>query len=368
MSDDKMEAKQRFLLKKSVKELSKYRARHTELVSVYIPAGFDINKIITQLTSEQSTARNIKSATTRKNVTDALEKMIRELRVIGRTPPNGLAIFAGNVSEREGGSDVCVWSVEPPIPLKLRDYKCGQAFSLEPLGELGDEVNSYGLLVLDRREANLAELKGKAIIPMKHFTSSVPGKMKAGGQSAQRFRRVTENLAKDFFKKVGKAANEEFMKMDIVGVIIGGPGPTKEDFARGNFLSPQLKERIIGIVNTGYTGDFGLEETVSLAGNLIGKEDVIKEKKLLERFFNVMGKSRQLVATGEKEVMAAFEANAVDIVLISDTFDDDKAEDIINKAEAGGSDWVVVSMDTREGEQLEGIGGIGAILRFQIRK
>ncbi len=362
-----MAAKQRFLLQKLVKELGKYRARHTELVSVYIPLGFDINKVISQLSQEQSTARNIKSTSTRKNVIDALEKMIRELKVIGKTPKNGLAIFSGNVAEREGSSDVRVWSVEPPAPLKLRSYKCGQAFHLEPLGELSGEVNSYGLLVLDRREADIAILKGKAIIPVKSFKSAVPGKMKAGGQSAARFARVTENLAKDFFKKVGSYVSEEFEKKpELKGIIVAGPGPTKENFVRGNFLDNKTKERVIGVLNIGYTGEFGLEEAVEKSSELLEKEEVTKEKKILEKLFNILGSNSKMVAYGEKQVKKALELGAVGTLIISEDFDDKKAEEFINKAEEGGSKWVMVSTSTREGEQLVGLGKIGAILRYKL--
>jgi peptide chain release factor subunit 1 len=39
---------ERYHLKKFVKELEKHRGRHTELVSVYIPAGYDLNLINVQ--------------------------------------------------------------------------------------------------------------------------------------------------------------------------------------------------------------------------------------------------------------------------------------------------------------------------------
>jgi len=68
--------KQKHDLKKFVKELELYRGRHTELVSVYIPKGYDIIKIIQHLDQEKGTASNIKSASTRKNVITALEKMV----------------------------------------------------------------------------------------------------------------------------------------------------------------------------------------------------------------------------------------------------------------------------------------------------
>ena len=97
---------QAFKLKKFMKELASYRARHTELVSVYIPSGYDINKINSHLSQEKGTAENIKSAGTKKNVKDALERMLQHLKLYKVTPPNGLAVFSGNVAEREGMSDV----------------------------------------------------------------------------------------------------------------------------------------------------------------------------------------------------------------------------------------------------------------------
>jgi peptide chain release factor subunit 1 len=107
---------QKFDLKKFIKEIAPCRGRHTELVTVYVPAGYDLIKVIQQLQDEQGTATNIKSAQTRNNVLDALERMVQHLKLVGRTPKNGLAAFAGNVAEREGTSDVRVWSIEPPVP------------------------------------------------------------------------------------------------------------------------------------------------------------------------------------------------------------------------------------------------------------
>src|SRR3990172_7237181 len=113
------EQKQRQKLKRIIQELGSHRGRHTELVSVYVPAGYDLNKIIGHLQQEQGTAENIKSASTRKNVISALERMIQHLKLFTKTPENGLAAFSGNVAEREGQLDVQVWSIEPPIPLNV---------------------------------------------------------------------------------------------------------------------------------------------------------------------------------------------------------------------------------------------------------
>ena len=51
-----------------VEELESHRARATELITVYVPAGQNIYTVADQLEAEKSTAKNIKSASTRKNV------------------------------------------------------------------------------------------------------------------------------------------------------------------------------------------------------------------------------------------------------------------------------------------------------------
>ncbi|MBC8434924.1 peptide chain release factor 1, partial [archaeon] len=127
-----MNAAQKYELEETVKELENYRGRHTEFISVLVPAGFNINQVAKQIDDEKGTATNIKSNNTRKNVINALEKASRKLREIGRTPENGVAVFAGNVSDVEGKEDLRVWAIEPPKPLKIRLYRCDQTFVVEP--------------------------------------------------------------------------------------------------------------------------------------------------------------------------------------------------------------------------------------------
>ena len=164
--NSKEQRKQRFKLRKLVRELQKFRARHTELITVYVPKDYNIQGPIDQISTEAGTARNIKSAGTRKNVTTALEKMLQLLRSYKKTPPHGLALFSGNVAEREGQQDFRVWSFEPADDIKVKMYKCDQTFYLDPLIEQLETKVTYGLLVMDRREANLAFLRGKTIVPV----------------------------------------------------------------------------------------------------------------------------------------------------------------------------------------------------------
>ena len=128
-----MDSKEKTRLKKFIRQLEIIRGRHTELVSVYIPAGYELVKIIQHLQQEQGTAENIKSKENRKRVIDSLERMIRHLRLFKSTPKNGLAAFAGNVSETESKVDIEIFSIEPPEPINTRLYRCDQTFVLDIL-------------------------------------------------------------------------------------------------------------------------------------------------------------------------------------------------------------------------------------------
>ncbi len=360
-------SKQKFKLRKFVEELEKYRGRHTELVSVYIPEGYEMNKIINHLAQEQGTASNIKSSSTRKNVQAALERMIQHLRLFKQTPPHGLVAFSGNVAEREGQSDVRVWSVEPPVPLNIRVYRCDKEFVMEPLREMMEIKEVYGLVVMDRREANVAYLKGKTIIPLLKTHSMVPGKFKAGGQSAKRFAQNRELAAKDFYHKVADYMKDQFFEnKELKGIIIGGPGPTKYEFVDGNFITADLKKKIIGIKDITYTDEFGLNELLEKSSDILAAEEVTKEKALMGRFFERLAKEQSKVAYGEAQVMKAIKMGAADIVLISETVSDDKIEEFEKEAEPLGTTIEIISTETREGAQLKDLGGFAALLRYGV--
>jgi peptide chain release factor subunit 1 len=363
----KINAKQRIVLKHFIKQLENHKGRHTELVSVYIPKDYDINKIINHLQQEQGTASNIKSASTRNNVISSLERMVQHLKLFKITPENGLAVFSGNVAEREGAQDYKVWSIEPPIPLNVRIYRCDKDFVLDPLKEMVSSEDVFGMVVLDRRDATIALLKGKTIIPLTRTHSEVPGKMRAGGQSAPRFARQREGAIKDHYKKVSNHMKEQFLYMhDLKGILLGGPSTTTNDFMNKDYLTNDVKKKIIAIRDLSYTDEFGLQELLEKSQDILAEEDVAKEKVLMQKFFNLLATKQEMVSYGEKQVRDCLAMGAVEIVLLSETKTDDLLEGFEEEANKFGSTVEVISIETREGMQLKEIGGVAAILRFPV--
>ena len=112
------------------------------------------------------------------------------------------------------------------------------------------EQKTYGLLVLDRREATVGLLKGKHIEEMAHLTSNVPGKQRKGGQSSHRFQQLRLIAINDFYTRIADAASAVFIAIDhkdFQGVFIGGPSPTKEEFEAGEFLHHEIQKKILGL-------------------------------------------------------------------------------------------------------------------------
>jgi peptide chain release factor subunit 1 len=356
-----------FELEDLLEKLEKIRGRHTELVTVLIPAGANLYTIADQVSAEGSTADNIKSKTVRKNVMAALDMISRELKKYRKTPENGMAIFCGNVSEKEGQDDIQIWVIEPPQPLRTRTYRCDQVFVLDPLKEMTKTSEIYGLLVLDRREATIGVLEGKQIRVIRKLTSGVPGKVRAGGQSAQRYERVTEGLAKEFFKRIADAMKEIFFEMkDLKGILIGGPIPTKDEFLDQGQLVTKLKEMVIGIKDIGNTDESGLGDLVEASHDTLAQQEIIKEKKILEKFFYTLGKTPHMAAYGLEDVKRVLKLGAVGTLILSKKVDRDVMHELKEMALNISAEVELVSVETSEGEQFFNLSGIGATLRFQV--
>ncbi len=493
--------KQKQELEELINLLESIRGRHTELVTVMIPAGFNLSTVTRQLEYEKSTAANIKSKPTRTAVENSLERIIRELKNYKQTPANGLAIFCGNISKKEGVQDIELWVYEPPYPLNVRLYHCDQTFVTTPLKEMLESREIYGLLVIDRQQATIGMLEGKQIKAITKLTSGVPGKVRAGGQclaqdtlletqnekiaikdikigdkikaldiknnkivytkctnkwikdspfyfefeyngnkiissakhiffikdkndikekpaeslrkgenfinielkneaisdifrineeielidleteaknffangilvhnSSQRFHRVTEGLAKEFFRRVSDEMKKVFFDMPrLKGILVGGPVPTKDEFLEEGNLVTQLKEKVIAVKDIGYVDEHGLELLVEESQRDISEQELIKEKNILEKFFETLGKHREKATYGLEKVKTALERGAVEILLISVKLEKKERDSLEKMANNTSSEVFIISTENQDGEQFYNLTkGVGAILRFQI--
>ena len=328
-------------------------------------------------------------------------------------------IFCGAILQNGLGSEkIETYVVIPPEPVHIYLYRCDSRFHTEHLQEFLKERDNYGILVLDANTATFAFLEGRRLELVREITSGIPGKHRAGGQSAARFQRLREAQMLDYFKRVGRHANEIFLENpDLKGIMLGGPGPTKQDFQKGDFLQYTLKEKIIATRDTAYVGEQGVKEVVEHAPEIMRTVRYFEERRIVQDFLYEIGHDSGLATYGESDVRNSLEAGAVKTLLLSESLDvvnvvvrctvcDYVKQDIVDLqnlttfektiseqqcptcsgssfyldevtplidvlaelAEQSGSDIEIISAETEEGVMLkDAFGGIAAILRFKLR-
>lgn len=399
----------RFKLERMIKELKMKRGRGTELISLYIPAGRPIGEVMSVLRQEYSTATNIKDRTTRHHVLEALTAVMQRLKLFRQTPPNGLIIFAGYVAgDAPGDEKMEVHLIEPPQRLRMWLYRCDSRFHTEILEDMIKVEDVYGLIVLDRSEAAFAILRGKNLEIVEEITSGIPGKHRSGGQSARRFERIIEQLAHEFYKRIGEHANRIFLKVpELKGIVIGGPGYSKDEFVEGDYLHYTLKEKIIGVFDVGYSGESGIYELLVRARDLLKDVRYMKEKEVMNKFLYHLSRDTGLAIYGEEEVRRALEMGAVEKLILSEDLSKYRVifkcmqcgykgevtvksseesvkcpkcggnveiveeklliDELAEKAKSMGTEVVLVSSSTSEGKELlKTFGGIVGLLRFKV--
>jgi peptide chain release factor subunit 1 len=312
-------ARARYDFKRKLEELRTLKGRGTELISMYIPPDRQISDAAQYLRNELSQSSNIKSKSTKKNVTSAIESILSKLKQYRAPPENGVVFFVGHV--QKGGDQTAQVShvVEPPEAISTYLYRCDSHFFLDPLELMLDDKERYGLIVVDRSEASIGLLTGSRVELIKNFDSRVPSKHGRGGQSQRRFERLIEEAAHDFFKKVGYTANEAFLETKIKGILIGGPGGTKDFWAQGDYLHHELAKIVIDTFDTGYTSPYGLRELVENAAGALSHLELAHQKEIMRTFMRqVIKDKKSLAAYGEMEVRSMLDQGAVDILIISE--------------------------------------------------
>lgn len=285
------------------------------LISLFIPHTTSVGNVIQYLNDEFSRAESIPEQ-------HVLFSILAELKKYDELPVNGLALFCGAGTGKTSPYSRCI-CIEPPEPLTVYLFRRSTRYELEPLRQMLGEKNLYGLLVIDLSGAWWGFLKGNRIEPAGHSTSSIPQKQRKGGQSSARFQRLREIAVREYYSRVGQHASETFLQekdffLRFGGVLVGGPGKTKEDFLAGHFLIHEIQKQVIGTFNVTKTGEGGLEELAGYTKHAMNTKDLLDKKKLLEWYRKEVGKSEGLAVSGEEQVRKNLTAGSVRILLLSD--------------------------------------------------
>lgn len=306
----------------ALKKLESDAGSGLALITLYIPPDKHLDEVTGHLKEEYTKADRIRDKETRTHVQNAISSILQHLKNYKHPPPPGMAIFCGKNPMGGDGTGLPCTIIEPVEPLTVYLYRCSSAYDLDPLKQMLDGMNVYGLLVLDVREAYWGFLRGNRVEPSGSATANVPGRQRKGGQSAPRFQRLREIAVNEFFTRVGDHASSTFREQRdffkrFKGILIGGRSPTRENFLAGNYLHHEVRLQVIGVFEVARTDKEGLSELVVNAQDVIAGKDLEQQKVLMKMFHEELKNGGGLAIHGEESVRKHLATGSVGTLLLS---------------------------------------------------
>ncbi len=394
--------------------LSQASADTDRLVTFTVPAGQSLGEARERIESEHAEAEYIDTDATSEPVRDALERVRRILHEYDETPENGLVVYAGVVD-----SELTDFVFDDlPGPVETERYELANEFDVRALEAASSPEASYGLVVVERGGGVVGRFDGERVERVESVESNVAGETNADDQTADPVEFEREEQKHDFFEAVEAAAARAFLPSEtatnvsgdtdrdaseddqradeptVEGILLGGTEVTVEQFQSGEHLDHRLRDRIVGgTFSVEYASEQGLRQLAEKGEEHLLDPDEREARDALDRFFDAMGDESDAatdtatdadtgatdgemetgteppepVVYGRDEVDRAIEFEAVDTLLVADTFPTDELGEYEERVSDIGGDVVVVPTDIERGEQFErAFDGIGAVLRFPI--
>ena len=203
----------------------------TSFVSLYIPAGDQLNKHMSLLTQELAGAESIKSRQTRQSVISAITSAREKLKLYKNIPASGLVIFCGIILMEDGHTERKIKiALEPFRPINVFSYRCQNSFETEPLLSLLEDDDKFGFIIIDGNGVLFATLQGNNKEIIQRMPVQLPKKHGRGGQSAVRFARLREEKRHLYIVKCCELATQHFIANDranIRGIVVAGSADLK---------------------------------------------------------------------------------------------------------------------------------------------
>ncbi|MBX8644293.1 MAG: hypothetical protein KIY12_06185, partial [Thermoplasmata archaeon] len=150
-------------------------------------------------------------------------------------------------------------------------------------------------------------------------------------------------------------------------VLVAGPGFIKEDFLRkAREVEPSLFSDA-QVIQTGQGGMAGIREALSKPENsrLLQDARMSEEVKAVNEIMEGISRNGPVVY-GVEGVRKALEAGAVKKLVLTDRLlRDREIESMMRTAEEKAGEIFIVTSRWESGKQLDGLGGIAAVLRYR---
>ncbi len=236
------------------------------------------------------------------------------------------------------------------------------SYQIDKIKESCAETSAKILMcVMDREEAYFAMLKKYGY----DVLSNIKGNVQKKGDD-----NVVEST---FYQDVTKQIEDYVKKYKINKVIIASPSFWKEDLMK-KIKSEELKGKISLATCSSVTAK-AFDEVLKRGEvkNVLQEDRVAKEANYVEELLKEIKKD-DLAVYGVKESKKAADAGAIKVLLVADSLINKyreaqkfrELEKIMKAIEMNKGEVHIISTEHEAGKKLEGLGGIGGLLRYKV--
>ncbi|RLN73968.1 hypothetical protein BBJ28_00006644 [Nothophytophthora sp. Chile5] len=315
-ADDQVEL---FKVKKLIKSLQLARGNGTSMISLIIPPKDQIPRVSKMLSDEMGTASNIKSRVNRLSVLGAITSTQQRLKLYNKCPPNGLIIYCGTIITDEGKEKRVNIDFEPFKPINTSLYMCDNKFHTEALGELLQDNDRFGFIVMDGNGALYGTVAGSAREILHKFSVDLPKKHGRGGQSALRFARLRMEKRHNYVRKVAEMATQLFItndKPNISNLVLAGSADFKNELNGSDLFDKRLAAIVVKVVDVSYGGENGFNQAIELAAETLANVKFVQEKKLIVSYMEEIAQDSGKYCFGVSDTMKALDLGAVETLIL----------------------------------------------------
>lgn len=235
-------------------------------------------------------------------------------------------------------------------------------FQVDRLKEACKESESKILIcVHDREEAYFALMKKYGY----ELLSSIKGNVQK--------KRDMQKVEGSFYKEIIRQLEEYDGRHGLNKIILASPAFWKEDLMK-ELGNDELKKKMI-LATCSSVGENAIHEVIRRpeTSEALKQDRISMEFKLVEELLMEISKNN-FASYGLQETKNAAEAGAVKTLLITDDFIQEKRmadeyneiDRIMRIVDSSKGDISIISSEHEAGKKLNGLGGIGAILRYRV--
>ncbi len=307
-------------LRKLIAWLSDKEGSGREFISLYIPPRTSVDAVVASLKKEPDSASR-DSYSVKEHFQDGLKNVIHHVRQYKEIPENGLALFAGAFKTDNRENEILnVEEIVPPEPVASYLYEVNDHFLLEPLRQMLRDQRIVGVVAMDSKEASFGIFEGERLEIIENITSGIPGKTSKGGQSQRRYERERDMELANFFHRVSEHATKAFLENHkVTTLLVGGPGPTKENFLKADYLHYELRNMLLSTVDTQSADRGAVREILDKSSTALSNMCLPEEKKTMQRLLEELGKQNGLAVAGLDAVLEGLKDGEVEVAVATDS-------------------------------------------------